>query len=145
MRASLTAPILLLMLSVTAQAQTKPTATVEQLHLAIAKGDRATAASILGAEVQIFESGYVERSRDEYLSHHFDSDAKFAKAVVRKVTRQSEQVAGNMALVMAETETSGSYDGQPIRLIGTETAVLRLADGKWEIVHIHWSSRKPKT
>jgi hypothetical protein len=82
------------MLSLTAQAQTKPTATVERLHLAIANGDRATAAAPLSAEVQIFESGYVERSREEYLSHHFESDAKFARAVARTVTRQSEQVAG---------------------------------------------------
>ena len=35
-------------------------------------------------------------------------------------------------------------DGQPVKLLGTETAVLRLEDGTWRIVHIHWSSRKPK-
>ena len=34
-----------------------------------------------------------------------------------------------MALILEETETNGSYEGQPVRLIGTETAVLRLEDG----------------
>ncbi len=86
----------------------------------------------------------MERSRDEYLSHHFEADAKFAKTVTRKVIRHSEHVTGNMALILEETESTGSYDGQPIKMIGTESAVLRLDNDKWEVVHIHWSSRKPK-
>ena len=144
MRAFLTFLFLLPMLSTIAHAQAGPGEAVEQLHLAIAKADRAMAASILAPNVQIFESGFVERSRDEYLAHHFDADAKFAKSVARKVVRQTGQLAGDMALVMAETEASGTYEGQPIKLIGTETAVLRLEGGQWRIVHIHWSSRKPR-
>jgi hypothetical protein len=49
-----------------------------------------------------------------------------------------------MALILEETESNGIYEGQPIKLIGTETAVLRLNGENWQIVHIHWSSRKPK-
>jgi len=126
-------------------AQSTPTEIVEQFHRAIARGDRAAAAAAMAANVQIFESGYVERSRDEYLSHHFEADAKFAKTVARKVVSQSEQVSGDMALVIAETTASGSYEGKPMGLIGLETAILRLVDRQWQIVHIHWSSRKPKT
>ena len=112
--------------------------------LAIVKADRTAAASVLAADVQIFESGFVERSRDEYLSNHFESDAKFAKAVKRKVTKRSEQVTGNVAVILDESESRGNYQGKPIRLIGTETAILRLNGENWQIVHIHWSSRKPK-
>jgi hypothetical protein len=122
----------------------KPAQCWDGFHLAIVKADRTAAASVLGADVQIFESGFVERSRDEYLSHHFDADAKFAKTVTRKVTKRSEQMAGNMAVILEETESSGSYEGKPIRLIGTETAILRLNGENWQIVHIHWSSRKSK-
>jgi hypothetical protein len=125
-------------------AQAAPSNAWEGFHLAITKADRAAAASVLAADVQIFESGFVERSRDEYLSHHFDADAKFARTVTRKVIRHSEQIAGNMALVLEETESNGSYEGRPVNLLGTETAVLRLNGEKWQIVHIHWSSRKPK-
>jgi len=127
-----------------AHAQTSPSTVWDGFHLAIIKADRAAGASALAADVQIFESGFVERSRDEYLSHHFDADAKFAKTVTRKVIRHSEQVAGTMALIMEETESNGSYEGQPIKLIGTESAVLRLNGGNWQVVHIHWSSRRPK-
>jgi hypothetical protein len=144
MRAGLTAFFIFSMLSTMAHAQTSPSNAWDGLHLAIRGADRAAATSVLAADVQIFESGYVERSRDEYLSHHFDSDAKFAKTVTRKVIKHSEQVAGNMALILEETESNGSYEGQSLKLIGTETAVLRLNGGNWQIVHIHWSSRKPK-
>jgi ketosteroid isomerase-like protein len=84
----------------------------------------------------------VERSRDEYLSHHFEADAKFAQTVKRKVVWRSEQMAGDTALLLAETESSGSFKGKPIKLFGLETIVLRHVDGEWNIVHIHWSSRK---
>ena len=144
LRSRLTAFFLLAILSTFAHAQSGPGNAWDGFHAAIVKADRAAAASVLAADVQIFESGFVERSRDEYLTHHFEPDAKFAKTVTRKVIKHSEQMAGNMALVLEETETNGSYEGQSVRLIGTETAVLRLEGGNWRIVHIHWSSRKPK-
>ena len=132
----------LAVLATPGHAQTTPTASVEALHQAIAAADRAAVIAALAPDVLIFESGYVERSRDEYLSHHFAADAKFAAAVKRKVIRQGEQVAGDMALVTAETESSGTYEGKPVNVIGIETAVLRRVDGAWRIVHLHWSSRK---
>jgi len=144
LRAGLTALFIFSILSTRAHAQTSPSITWDGFHLAIIKADRTAAKSVLAADVQIFESGFVERSRDEYLSHHFEADAKFAKTVARKVIKHSEQVAGNMALILEETESNGSYQGQPLKLIGIETAVLRLNGGNWQIVHIHWSSRKPK-
>ncbi len=43
---------------------------------------------------------------------------------------------------MRETETTGSYKDAEVHVFGLETAVLeKLGDG-WQIVHLHWSSRK---
>ena len=145
MRSALTVFLLLCALAAPAHAQAGPSNVWDGFHAAIVKADRAAATSALAADVQIFESGYVERSRDEYMSHHFDADAQFAKSVTRKVQKRAEQVAGTMALIMEESETNGTYEGTPVKLIGTETAVLRLTGDKWQIVHIHWSSRKPKS
>jgi hypothetical protein len=144
MKVTLTSLLVLCILSTVAHAQTSPSNSWDGFHRAIVKADRAAAASLLAADVQIFESGFVERSRDEYLRNHFESDAKFAKAVTRKVTKRSEQMAGNMAVILEETESGGNYEGKPIKLIGTETAILRLNGESWQIVHIHWSSRRPK-
>ena len=145
MKTALTTLLVSSILSTAAYAQKSPSNSWDGFHFAIVKADRTAAASVLAAEVQIFESGFVERSRDEYLSNHFESDAKFAKAVTRKVIKRSEQMAGNMAVILEETESSGIYEGKPIKLIGTETAILRLNGENWQIVHIHWSSRKPKS
>lgn len=97
MKAALTTLLVLSILSTVAHAQKSASNSWDGFHLAIVKADRTAAASVLAADVQIFESGFVERSRDEYLSNHFESDAKFAKALTRKVTKRSEQMAGNMA------------------------------------------------
>ncbi len=142
--ARLEAFLLFSMLSTLVNAQAGPTDIWDRFHLAVARSDRTAAADMLAPGVQIFESGFVERTRDEYLTHHFEADAKFAKAVTRKVTNRNVQTVGTVSLVLEETETNGSYEGQPVRLVGTETAVLQLEGGNWRIVHIHWSSRKPK-
>jgi ketosteroid isomerase-like protein len=121
-----------------------PIETVEAFHAALASGDKAKALALLSPEVAIYEAGYVERSREEYASHHLGGDMEFAKGSTRKVLKQSERIEGNMAIVMEETETTGSARGKPVHVFGTGTAVLeKKADG-WAIVHVHWSSRKAK-
>ncbi|WP_431476999.1 hypothetical protein [Massilia eburnea] len=53
-----------------------------------------------------------------------------------------ERRDGATAIVMRETETTGSYKDAEVHVFGLETAVLeKLGDG-WQIVHLHWSSRK---
>lgn len=121
-----------------------PTETVAEFHEAINAGRSQQVSALLGPEVQIYESGYVERSREEYTGHHLKGDIEFAKSVKNKVLKQSERVEGNLAVVMQETETTGKYKGSSVHHFGTETAVLEKQGDKWVIVHIHWSSRKSK-
>lgn len=121
-----------------------PTETLTQFHEALATGKSEQASALLSPAIQIYESGYVERSRDEYVGHHLKSDIDFAKATKNKILKQSERVDGKLAVVMQESETTGSYKGKPVHLFGTETALLEQQGDNWVIVHIHWSSRKAK-
>lgn len=121
-----------------------PTETVAAFHEALANGKLEQASALLSPEIQIYESGYVERSRGEYVRHHLPADVEFAKATTNKVLKQKERVEGNLAVVLQETETSGNYKGSSVHLFGTETAMLEKEGDKWVIVHIHWSSRKSK-
>ncbi|MFD2365668.1 YybH family protein [Pseudoduganella sp. GCM10020061] len=118
--------------------------TLAAFHAALAAGDRTRALEALAPQAVIYESGYVERSRDEYASHHLGGDMAFAKTATRKVLKQSEHLAGNTAIVWQETETTGTARGQAVHVLGTETAVLQKQGDAWTIVHIHWSSRKAK-
>jgi len=121
-----------------------PTEVVSEYHTAIANGDTAKALSLLSPAVQIFESGYVEQSKAEYAGHHLPADITFAKAAKRKVLNSSERIAGDLAVVMQETDTQGTHKGSAVHLIGTETAVLEKKGDAWVITHFHWSSRKAK-
>jgi ketosteroid isomerase-like protein len=121
-----------------------PTEVVGEYHAAVASGKTAKALSLLSSAVQIFESGYVEQSKDEYAAHHLPADLAFANATNRRILKSSEHIGGDMAVVMQETDTQGTYKGARIHLIGTETAVLERNEGDWIITHFHWSSRKAK-
>lgn len=121
-----------------------PTETVNAFHAALANGDKTGALAFLSPQVAIYEAGYVERSRDEYAGHHLGGDIGFAKTTARKVLKQSERIEGNMAVVMEETETTGTSNGKPVHAFGTGTTVLEKKGSDWAIVHVHWSSRKAK-
>jgi len=121
-----------------------PSDTVAAFHAAITAGDKTRALAMLSPAIMIYESGYVERSRDEYASHHLGGDMEFAKGVKRKVLKHSERVDGNIAIVMEETETTGTVKGKPVHAFGVETAVLEKKGDEWVIAHVHWSSRKAK-
>jgi ketosteroid isomerase-like protein len=121
-----------------------PKETVASFHAALAAGDKATALGLLAPEVAIYEAGHVERSRDEYASHHLQGDIDFAKTTTRKLLRENERIAGDTAVVWEESETTGTAMGMPVRALGTGTTVLEKRGNGWAIVHVHWSSRKVK-
>ena len=121
-----------------------PKETLAALHEALVSGDKTKALAQLSPEIAIYEAGYVERSRDEYASHHLGGDMQFAKSSTRKVLKQTERIDGNTAVVWEETETTGTSRGQPVHVFGTGTAVLEKKGDDWLIVHVHWSSRKAK-
>lgn len=118
-----------------------PVAVVEQFFKALASGDSKAASALLDPEVLIYESGNVERSRQEYAAHHLDSDAKFLKAVKHRLLSRSGDAASDWAWVATETAFSGSADHKPVNMIGTETMILRKRPEGWRITHIHWSNR----
>jgi ketosteroid isomerase-like protein len=121
-----------------------PLETVAAFHQALATGATDEATVLLSPTIQIFESGYVERSRNEYAGHHLPGDIAFAKATRQAVLHQNERVEGNIAIVTRETETKGTFKGANVHSFGTETAILQKQGYKWIITHVHWSSRKAK-
>ncbi len=125
-----------------ASAASAPREALAAFHAALVAGDKARVLELMSPNVAIYEAGRVERSRDEYASHHLGGDMEFAKTATRKVLKESERADGNMAVIWQETETSGTSRGKPVHVLGTETALLEKNKGAWRIVHVHWSSRK---
>jgi len=123
----------------------EPARTVDAFHDALTKGDGAAALALLDDNVQIYEQGWVERSKAEYASHHLASDAEFSAATVRTRTARSGVILGDVATVISEGNVAGTFKGKAIHSITLETMVLRREQSGWRIVHIHWSSRDAKT
>lgn len=122
----------------------EPKDTVAAFHAAMASGDVAEISALLAPDVTIYESGYVERSRAEYASHHLPQDIAFSKLATRRVLQQSEKRDGNLAVIWEESETTASIKGKAVHLFGTETTVLQKVGDDWRVLHAHWSSRKQK-
>jgi hypothetical protein len=118
-----------------------PSRTVASFHQALASGDQEVVLRLLDPGVTIFESGGAELSRDEYASHHLGADMEFSAATTRKVVGQAEGETHDAAWVLTRSETSGTFRGKEIDILGTESVLLRRGEHGWRIAHIHWSSR----
>lgn len=116
-------------------------AIADQFAQALAGGDFETVKKLLAADVLILESGGAERSREEYLSHHAISDAKFLKDAHQQLVRRRAHATGKLVWIGSESELHTTKDGAPLTLLSTETMVLRHTPDGWRIAHIHWSSR----
>ena len=122
----------------------EPKETLAAFHAALSSGDIAQATALLAPDITIYESGFVERSRAEYAGHHLLEDISFAKASTRSVLQQTERKDGNLAVLWEETETKANINGKSVKILGNETSILQKSGDTWAIVHVHWSSRKPK-
>lgn len=120
-------------------------AVVDAFGEAIAAANFEQVEALLDPAVIILESGGVERSRDEYLSHHARSDAKFLAGTHSTMLSRRARVDGDTAWVASESELHANKDGKPMTLLSTETMVLSNTPSGWKIVHIHWSSRPKKS
>ena len=63
-----------------------PQETLASFYAALVAGDTGKASELLSPEVLIYESGYVERSRAEYVGHHMAGDMTYAKTTKKYCT-----------------------------------------------------------
>jgi uncharacterized membrane protein len=122
-------------------AATTAAAAVDAFQDALATGDLEGARQLLDPGVRIFESGGVERSAEEYASHHLKSDAAFLYGADVTLRSRSGDVAGDLAWIASESAITRNVDGNPLSIVSTETMILRDTPEGWRITHIHWSSR----
>ncbi|MEE8258381.1 MAG: DUF2231 domain-containing protein [Sphingomonadales bacterium] len=121
-----------------------PAGTVNAFQAALKAGDGESALGFLDAGVLIYESGYVERSAEEYAGHHLPADMAFVGAMTIELISQTGTTSGDMATVISETRIFGTFNDKDYNLQGTGTMVLRRDGEGWKITHIHWSSHNIK-
>ena len=112
---------------------------VKTFHQALRAGDANAARAMLADDVLIVEGNGVERSADEYASHHMLADMKFMAAVQAEALEHQTKVLGNVAYSVSRTQLTGDYKGKPVDVVSKETLVLVDNGDGWKIVHVHWS------
>ncbi len=118
-----------------------PVDTVRRFHAALRGQDRTTVLDLLAPEVVVLEHGGFEASRDEYAAHHLAVDMEFAAVTERRIVDSWSGSDGPFAWVLSATVTRGKFRGQEVNSLGVETVLLRRFEGRWLIMHVHWSSR----
>lgn len=130
----------LFFLATGARAEDAALMVAERFGSALKAGDRAAVLECLAPEVVIFEHGGAELSREEYTSHHLDGDLAYLAGIEVRVVDRKLLGGDDRAILLTRTESSGQYDGKPVKSRGTETLVLERRGERWLIVHVHWSS-----
>jgi ketosteroid isomerase-like protein len=116
-------------------------AVVEGFERALADGDRNAALEALAPDLVVFESGHVERSREEYAASHLDADIAFLKTAKTRLLSRSAGIVGESAVVLSETQIHSEREDKATTRASLETLLLRRTAHGWRITHIHWSSR----
>lgn len=112
---------------------------VKAFHQALRAGDAKAVRAMLADDVLIVEGNGVERSADEYASHHMLADMKFMAAVQVEALEHQTKVLGKVAYSVSRSQLTGDYKGKPVDVISKETLVLVDTGAGWKIVHVHWS------
>lgn len=120
--------------------ETDAAAVVKAFHHAQENGDKAAVIKHLSDDVIIFEGGGVERSAQQYASHHMNADMKFLAAMTITTLEHHVKVNGNVAVSLSRSHLKGKYRGKDYDREGMETITLTNQNGQWRITHIHWSN-----
>lgn len=112
---------------------------VMQFHQAIQGGDKSKARGFLADDVIIYEGGRVERSADDYANHHMLADMKYLAQLKVEILEHEVREMGETAYSISKTKLTGEFQGKDVKSEGMESMILMKKNGKWKIVHIHWS------
>ncbi len=127
-------------MSIAAIAAPGPADTVEAYHKALAGKDPKAVLALMAEDADVFETGFVDPSRDDYSKSSLARDMEFAAKTKRNVQSQQSSGTASLAWVETLTRTTGSYNGDDVDVSGAETVVVRKDGSDWKIVHVHRSA-----
>jgi ketosteroid isomerase-like protein len=120
--------------------QTDAAKVVIAFQHALETGDAKAARDLLADNVLILEGKGVDRSAEEYASHHMLSDMKYLKAMTIEKIEHHVSQSDAVALSVSRSTVKGTYKDKEINRQGNETMSLEKRNGEWKITHIHWSN-----
>ena len=121
-------------------------AVLQQYKQAIERLDASGTQSLFAADSQIFETGGSEGSYANYLDHHLGPELGHFRSFKFSDYKVTVRFEGPVALA---SETY-SYrieprEGEAVERLGVATSVLKKVGGRWTILSMHNSARRPRT
>lgn len=144
LRAALGGVALLLAMVVGTPAQAAKTAseTLDEFHKALRGNQPDTVLALLAKDAVIYEQGFAEATRDEWVRKQLGPAIAFARDTERRVLSRQTGSARGLVWIASTTRTVIDASGSQVVLEGAETAVLRREGEDWQIVHLHWSAHE---
>jgi len=116
-----------------------------QYKSAIERLDATGTERLFTTDSTVFETGGVEGSYSNYLAHHLGPELKAFKSFKFSDYKVDVRIEGPVALA---TETYNyrleTKKGEIAERRGVATSVLKKIGGRWKILSMHNSARKPK-
>ena len=112
---------------------------------AIERLDASGTEKLFAADSQIFETGGVEGTYQNYLAHHLGPELDHFRSFKFSDYKVDVRFEGPVALA---TETYRyrieTESGEIAERLGVATSVLKKVNGEWKILSMHNSARRPK-
>lgn len=119
-------------------------ATLTRYKTAIEQLDGRQAQNCFAPDSQVFESGSAEGSFERYLEHHLGPELKDFRSFRFSNYVATVRFEGQVALA---SETYGytivTKAGETVQRQGVATSVLKKSNGRWQIIVLHTSGRRP--
>lgn len=112
---------------------------LRDFQLALKNGDADAVLAQLADDVLILEGKGVERSKQQYASHHLQADIKYLQHIKTALLEQKLITSDEIVVSISRRQFTGTFKDKVIDRTGNETITLQLVDGRWLITHIHWS------
>jgi ketosteroid isomerase-like protein len=120
-----------------------PADTLEAFHAALRGNQPERVLDQLASDAVIYEQGFSDTSRDAWARKQLGNAIAFARDTERRVLHRQSGQTGDHAWVLSTTQTALDVTTRQVVMNGAETAMLRReADGRWKIVHLHWSAHE---
>jgi uncharacterized protein (TIGR02246 family) len=120
-------------------------AVLAQYKSAIERLDATGTERLFTADSTIFETGGVEGNYANYLAHHLGPELKEFRAFKFSDYKIDVRFEGPLALATESyTYRIDPKTGEPAVRRGVATSVLKKVSGRWKILSMHNSARKPK-
>lgn len=118
---------------------------LSQYKSAIEKLDSAGTEQLFTAESAIFETGGVEGTYANYLAHHLGPELKEFKSFRFSDYKVDVRFEGPVAVATESYKYRiETKSGEVVERLGVATSVLRKENGRWKILMMHNSARRPR-